>query len=190
MNISHLSRLFFWKKSSESEIQPTLVDHFSDYSQKSTKAMRRIGIQLVQQGESLTGMSNKLDEIAQIVMALPSNATGRNLEIKLSEKEILELLDIAERLKTLCDDTSSNLAELLHEKLCNFAGLSAYASKGQNYGEIPCKVAEAVEDPLVEPGTILDIVRQGYRTREGKQLREAIVIVSRSALTNTEEGAL
>ncbi len=138
--------------------------------QASNKTLRRIHLGSDQNSAILRDMQAALREKS----ATADQASEDSYLF--SEQELLEWLDgSADR-----NEWNSTLASTSsHQILLGQLGWQALAQLGQPYHPTDCEVLEAVVDSC-EPGTIRQIVQQGYRGKDKQLIRRAKVIVAKA----------
>ncbi len=152
------------------ELSQSLTDNDSGVQ----KGLRRLSLANKQQSDAIT-------TLAQESISLQSTLAQRHGVI-LTHEKIIGLLDQLEKI-TLATNGTSNAAVVTPlitratTELSSVSALEVLAEVGQIYPDQGCEVVVAIEDNQWEPGTVLEVLQQGYQTPNGDIVRVAKVVV-------------
>lgn len=148
------------------------------------KGFRRLSMAQKQQSDAIALLSQ---ESSSIKFAL-AQAKG----LSLTYEQILHLLDGLARVNHAANNAAdpreiiAPLVLRMIEDLLSLFELTGVAEVGKPYPEQGCEVvgaADTLESPQWPPGTITEILLQGYQTTAGNLVRTAKVIASREVST-------
>lgn len=153
-----------------SELSKGLAD---EVSERVVRQLRRLVLVEDEKRESLRKLEGKLDQVIEGVVT-----TRKSLDI---EARMLEVLDRLSRTSGILGREQVSAHKLVREAfldLAEIAQVKPVGMHGETYPELGCKVIGVVESLLDPPGTIVEIVRQGYVRGDGSLVRESHVIVA------------
>ncbi len=144
------------------------------------KGLRRLSLAQKQQGEAV-------ERLVQQVSSLKFSL-DQHQGVAFDYEKIVHLLDMLSKIETASLDSTHvvSLANQTTESILQHASLEEIAHKGADYPESDCEVLGAFPHPQHPPGTVHDIIQQGYRTLDGGLVRSAKVVVYRQP-DSTEE---
>lgn len=141
--------------------------------QDQKKTLRRMSLAQMQQSESLEFIQQGLSSLCRTV------EQRDGITVKFAD--CLEILDQLSKLQLLTKQYQDLELAVRHASQTTYKRLKieATAELHQAYPAHDCEVVGAVEDRDHQPGTVLDIVQQGYRSQAGNLLRPAKVVVAK-----------
>lgn len=166
-------------------IQENIVQALTPVEQAqqiAAKALRRIHLILDQQSNLLKDLQKALQDLPQPGPAPQVFAPEEGL---LTREEVMALLDImqgkvsAQLILGEAPTATVSANSFMVGHLLSQLGWNSVAEVKEAYHPTDCEILEAVENTFFEPGTVLQVVQQGYRDSQGKLLRRAKVIVAR-----------
>lgn len=151
---------------------------------KLQRTLRRQTLLVDQQTEQLTAIRDRLASIDQALLNLRVAHEHRDSKNSVSEADWLTVLDAIDRAATAQDlsDSSRKLLDEAVELIQGMAGLQPVASIGLPPDTLGCRILEVVPEPEAAGFKVTRIVRQGYLRNNGAPIRDAVVIVSGSAI--------
>lgn len=147
---------------------------------KQSRILRRIALLTEQQlefGKQLGHQFSTLqDQLSKNIPAAKESST-----LSLSLDEILSLFADLDKLRSSLRSQSVSLEMLdgISEKLLARTSLRPIAKLGDIYDPVHCEVVEAIPKADCRPGTICEILRQGYLTDHGERISPALVVVTK-----------
>ncbi|MBB3061698.1 nucleotide exchange factor GrpE [Microbulbifer rhizosphaerae] len=146
------------------------------------KGLRRMSLAQKQQGEAL-------EQLSQQLLSLKSTLQLRN-GIIFSQGQVIDLLDRLQRIRTAAsaDNAVVQLTDQAIDQMQQLASLHPLVCQGQHYPAQGCEVLSAMPDSGRAPGTVCEIIQQGYLRETGELIRPAKVVVS-SRPTPVEESS-
>lgn len=166
----------------ETDLIERLNSNIRDEFKENQRSLRRLSI----------AQMKSLDESEKILKTLESFRAEYLTQsgFMVTPMEILDILDDLDKLASTLDPENhvsatitSNLCARLEAKF----ELSPIAATGEIYPEESCQVAAAVADNDYPPGTVLEIIEQGYLIASEKVLRPAKVVVAKAASPHNED---
>lgn len=143
------------------------------------KGLRRLSLAQKQQGEAVERL---VQQVSSLKFSL-DQCQG----IAFDYEQIVHLLDMLGKIHTASQGSSSvvSLVNQTTDSILQHANLEEVAHRGTDYPEDDCEVLGAFPHEQRPPGTVHDIIQQGYRTLDGDLVRSAKVVVYRKL--DTEE---
>ena len=139
------------------------------------------------QESSLRNLSNQLANLTSELHDLKKSMHhAHGSSIRMEEDEIMAILDDLRRIDAFLaeDSLSKKILFSLRQYFFDAANIVEIASPGVVYQGLDYDVVDTIADAAKEPGTIIEIVKQGYRRMDGSKIRNAHVVVS--SLNETE----
>ena len=152
------------------------------------KGLRRLSLAQKQQNDAIATLTYEFTSLKCAI----ANRHG----VVLTYEQIMRLLDHLAKINhassNLAGNTTNNrdviapLVARATEDLLFLCELEAVAEVCHPYPSHGCEVVGAVEEPRWQPGTVHEILQQGYQTPDGDIVRAAKVIVCREADTEQD----
>lgn len=177
---------WFRKASTDQEIHVKRLLEAENFQARTHEKLDHLAAKIAEMEQSLHSMSKTLRRVhlscdqnfsmlreVQCTLKERTNIVEQPEDSYLfTETELLELLDNS------MDKSQTQQAG--HHTLLQHLDWQVIATIDQNYHPLHCEVIEAVED-VGEPGLVRHIIQQGYLDSEGKLIRRAKVIVSKTS---------
>lgn len=138
--------------------------------EKVTRLVRRLALNLEQQGETLSRIEKQLAKLPEEPEIPP-----------VTEGQWLALLEPLEKVHSTLDheELSHRLLREVLEQIYKLSSLSPIAHLGSPPDPLLCDVIAVEEQRRYQEGMVSTVVRQGYIRADGRTIREARVIVAK-----------
>lgn len=146
-------------------------DATQEHLQEQKKGLRRLALAQKQQGDSIDALKAQVEGLSAHFE--PPEGTV------LQNKDLLELLDNLHRIELAGQNTEmvSPLVQRAVEGVLQHSRWEALAHLGQPYPEEGCEVIGATPTAEQTPGTVREVIQQGYRDANQQLIRTAKVVV-------------
>lgn len=148
-------------------------DQISESQKEQARNLRRLALAQKQQGEELKEFSQHQMELKSMILA--------DQGALLSLESGMELLDQMHKIASISQDNAETirLVEEMQQYFCQLFMITPIAVIGVPYPSKGCEISAAIGRTDLTPGTVVEILEQGFQYSGGDILRAAHVIVSK-----------
>ena len=163
------------------------------------KGFRRLSMAQKQQSETLELLLKESSALKEESSALAKETSSlkftlaKHQGVAISYEQALQALDNLTKIELVANNTPTHQNILMPlitraiDDLLSLYKLEKIAEVGKLYPAQACEVVGAVEQAQYPPGTVTEILQQGYQTRQGDLVRNAKVIVSNAPPSTTKK---
>lgn len=160
-----------------SKLIVTLNESTQEQLQEQKKGLRRLSLAQKQQSDSISALSRQIELMGEHSKPVEGTLYPND--------RLLELLDSLRRIELASQnsDMAASLAQKAAADVVDVCHWQAVAWPNQPYPEEGCEVVGAIPASDQPPGTVKEVIQQGYKNAQNQLIRTAKVVVHQKPQT-------